>query len=259
MALAGILASCGYAFASNRGGRAGRLPGDDLLHILLLAVVGAIIGAKVFGALTSLPAVIRNWDLLWRYGWQTALTYALGGLVFYGGAIGGFFAVAIYCKKYDVSLKTTVGLLTPVIPLFHTFGRVGCFLGGCCWGIEVPFGVVYTLSPSNGAPNGVPLLPVQLIEAGCNFILFLFLARLTRRLKRKWAALPVYVMCYGTIRFVLEFFRGDKLRGVALLSSSQWISIALMAAVIVLYFTRWRKAPEENAAEENAAFTGGGQ
>ena len=63
----------------------------------------------------------------------------------------------------------------PLVPLVHGFGRAGCFLMGCCYGVPSRFGIAFTCSPI--APNGVRLLPVQLIEAAGEGALFFALTR----------------------------------------------------------------------------------
>ena len=241
---AGLGAAGLYVGFTNRGRKAGFLYAQDIVHITCLAVVGAVVGAKLLHVLTVLPVIIGNWELLMRPENDGMLLNLLAsGFVFYGGAIGGVAAVYWYCRHYRVPFKSVLGLMAPAIPLFHAFGRVGCFLGGCCWGIPVSWGIRFT--NSIGAPNGVPMLPVQLIEAGCNLLLFALTAWLSRKMVRKWLVMPVYIVCYSVLRFTLEFFRGDAGRGVWLLSTSQWISLALFAGTVVLYFTRWRKQPVE--------------
>ena len=75
----------------------------------------------------------------------------------------------------------------------------------------------------------------QLIEAGFNLILFVVLLNCAKKLKRPAFVLPLYMILYGIARFVLEFYRGDAERGIALLSTSQWISIVcVMLAIIFL-------------------------
>lgn len=244
MGMLGLAVAGLYVGLTNRGRKAGFLYGQDMLHVGCLAAVGAIVGAKVLHTLTMVPVIVRNWELLMQPENDGMLLSLLtSGFVFYGGAIGGVAAVYWYCRRYGVPFKSVLGLMTPAIPLFHAFGRVGCFLGGCCWGIEVHWGIEFT--HSLGAPNGVPLLPVQLIESGLNLLVFAFTAWLSRRLVRKWLVMPAYIVCYSVLRFTLEFFRGDAERGVWLLSTSQWISLALFAGTVVLYFTRWRKQPVE--------------
>ena len=236
MALLGLLAALLYGWLTNRGGRAGRLKSDDLLHIFLMAVAGALVGAKLLFLIVNIPLFAYNWELIVAQP-AVLLDFLLSGMVFYGGLIGGLLAVLWYCRRYKLAFKTVAGLATPMIPLFHTFGRVGCFLGGCCWGAPAPWGVVYRHSPAGAAPHGVPLIPVQLFEAAGNFVLFLVLAWLSRKLVRKWLVLPLYLACYAAMRFVLEFYRGDAARGVWLLSTSQWIALGVLVGVATWW---WR-------------------
>lgn len=240
MGIAGIIAASLYLYVTNRHGKAGQIPTDDLLHIVLLAAVGALIGSKLLGIITILPLIARNWSFI-SANPSLLLELLTQGLVFYGGAIGGFLGVYWYCRRYHLSIKTVGAIVTPAVPLFHAFGRVGCFLAGCCWGIEVPWGPEF--SHSLAAPNGVPLLPIQLIEAAANVIIFILLAVLSRKLSshRKWVVLPLYVFIYALVRFTLEFFRGDRERGVFFFSTSQWISLALLVILALLYLLRWRK------------------
>ncbi len=234
-----------YVFLTNRGGKLGRLPGGDLVNLGVMATVGALVGGILLYALTLLPLVVQNWAILGQNPWHLR-PLLFGGLVFSGGLAGGFAAVFWYCRHYRLPLKTVVAIFTPAIPLFHVFGRVGCFLAGCCWGIEVPFGLVYRQALA--APNGVPLLPLQLIEAAANLLLFIVLAVSVRKLRQKWRVLPLYLALYGALRFVLEFFRGDAIRGVWLLSTSQWISLALLLAALGMCLAeKRRKTPAPQA------------
>lgn len=250
MSIIGIGVAALWLFLNNRTMKQGRIPGDDMLNLLIMAFVGAIIGAKALYLITIAPALIQNWAVI-AANPQDLFTILVSGMVFYGGFIGGLVAVVLYCRKYKLSLGDTTALITPAVPLFHVFGRIGCFLAGCCYGLEVEWGCVYQHSLS--APNGVPLLPLQLIEAGCNAVIFLVLALLLRRMRRRFLLLPLYILIYGVLRFILEFFRGDSIRGVALLSTSQWISLGLIAAVIILYFVKLRKMPPSPANEESPA------
>lgn len=231
LTLLGAVAAFIYIYVANRSAES-PLAGDDMLHMAVLGGVGAMVGGKVLYVIATLPLVIENWALLSAN--PRWLVYTLfGGLVFYGGLFGALVAVYLYCRHYNLSFKEVMAIATPATPLFHLFGRVGCFLSGCCWGIEVPWGVAFNASLA--APNGVPLLPVQLIEAGFNLLLFIFLAVAVKRLKRRWMVLPLYLMLYAAARFVLEFFRGDLARGVFLLSTSQWISLAILVVVPLLF------------------------
>ena len=247
MGVIGVAAASLFVLLRNRRFK---MPGEDVLHIGLLIAVGAVVGSKLLFLITILPTLIRYADVIFTSpeGWAMLVQ---GGYVFYGGLLGGAAAAVIYCRKYKVSVSEAAALITPAIPLFHAFGRVGCFLAGCCWGIEVPWGIVYT--ESLGAPNGVPLLPIQLIEAGLNLCLFIGLWLYQNHRARTapidaWQPLPVYILLYAVLRFTLEFFRGDAERGVALLSTSQWVSLVLVLAVCGWYIFRRKKAGRQTPA-----------
>ena len=105
---------------------------------------------------------------------------------------------------------------------------------GCCYGIRADhFGLTFYRSPI--APNGVPLVPVQLMEAGAEFILFVVMACMAIRGERGRSITALWLVCYGITRFLLEFLRGDAYRGfVGALSISQVISLFIMGAGITL-------------------------
>lgn len=229
-----------YVYFTNRGGRAGRLPGGDLLNLLCLALAGIFIGGKLLGLITMIPVAVRNWAFI-ATGFMNVLGVLFSTFVFYGGLLGALFAIYLYCRRYKISRRLTFGLVTPAIPLFHSIARIGCFLAGCCYGVEVPWGM--ELNASHVAPHHVHLMPVQLFESAFNLLLFIALAVLSRRLVQKWRVLPIYFLAYGSGRFVLEFFRGDAIRGhFWAFSTSQWISLLLIAAAIVMLI-KYRKNP----------------
>ncbi|MFV0411697.1 MAG: prolipoprotein diacylglyceryl transferase [Oscillospiraceae bacterium] len=237
-ALAGIGAAGLYVYRTNRGKACGHLPGADVLHLGILGVVGAVAGGKLLYVVVMLPLVVQNWAALWANP-ALLVQVLLGGLVFYGGLYGALLAGFLYCRRYGLSYKTAAAVFTPAIPLFHTFGRIGCFFGGCCWGVESSFGIAFTRSIA--APNGVLLFPIQLAEAFCNLLLFVLTAAAVRKMAHKWLVLPLYLFLYACLRFTLEFWRGDRIRGIFIFSTSQWVALATAAVVAVLFFARWRR------------------
>ena len=168
--------------------------------------------------------------------------YLSGGFVFYGGLFGALAAVWLFCRRRKVPFSQLGADLVPAVPLFHTFGRVGCFLAGCCYGIPAPAGwpgVTFRVSPV--APNGVALLPVQLYEAAGCLLLFLLLHRLARRGWKGEVLLLVYLAIYALFRFALEFLRGDAARGMwGVFSTSQLLALVTLAAVLPLLIRHLR-------------------
>lgn len=238
--LMGVMGIAAAALCVVVRNRAFRVPPDDLLHIALLSAVGAGIGAKLLFLVSQVPYFVAHRDEI-TLSADTLRLLLSGGMVFYGGLIGGLAAALIYMRKYHVPVATVFALVTPALPLFHGFARIGCFLTGCCWGVPSErFGIAFTHSLA--APNYEPLLPVQLIESGYNFLLFLLLIAAERRMRRRWMVFPLYAAGYAVMRFALEFFRGDdRMRGIFFgMSTSQWVSIGILLALIGWYI--WDKA-----------------
>ncbi|MDE7280934.1 MAG: prolipoprotein diacylglyceryl transferase [Ruminiclostridium sp.] len=216
---------------------------QDMLFMLVYAGVAAFIGAKLMFIVTS---VNFNWyeDKTVSDNLKIWLILIItGGIVFYGGLIGAAIGAFIYAKKFSVPYSEIFDLALTGVPLFHAFGRIGCFLAGCCYGMEYhgTFAVVYPEGNTGGAPSGVELLPIQLIEAAANLAIWVFLAAVYRKTKRRWFPSGLYLVSYGVIRFILEFFRGDMIRGhLFMLSSSQVISIfAVGAGVLLIVRPNW--------------------
>lgn len=149
-----------------------------------------------------------------------------GGLVFYGGLIFGTIGGIVAARLSGENIERTAAILIPCVPLGHVFGRIGCYLAGCCYGR--PYSGTFGLKT---VQDGVicTLFPIQLLESMLNIIIFLILILFLRKFSG-YAILSSYLFMYSIVRFTLEFFRGDELRGsVLFLSTSQWISLALLA------------------------------
>lgn len=206
----------------------------------LWSALGAVIGAhimyaianyqKLWFAITHLDRVFESFDKFILYG-----TDIFGGMVFYGGLIGAVTAAYIYLKVKKYDYGNYGDILAPCIPLFHAFGRIGCFLGGCCYGIESEFGFTFTNSLSPLA-NGVNRFPVQLLESFVNLVITAVLVYLLLKPVKKGAVFWSYGLIYPICRFCLEFLRGDVIeRGfMGPLSTSQWISLILFVLSLIM-------------------------
>ncbi len=237
LSLLGGIFAIGYVLLMNQSGRCGKLPTEDFVYILMLGAVGVLVGGKVLYVLVTLPQLLQMGGSAWQNP-LVALSLLFGGMVFYGGLFGAFFSTIWYCRRFKISLRLVAGVATPAIPLFHTFGRTGCFSVGCCWGLQWPFGYVFHHSPV--APNGLTLFPTQLTEAVINAVLFVLLLFLALHWgeNNAWKTFPLYLLLYSVLRFVLEFFRADTIRGVWLFSTSQWVSIGIWIGLAV-WFCRY--------------------
>lgn len=220
----------------------------EMLWMVLVSFVGVFLGGSLLYGLVNyrmILALIRNWSQVDSFGtFLDCFLSIFGGSVFYGGLLGMLLAIWIYRKKRRLSHRyfdaAAVG-----IPLFHTFGRLGCFLGGCCYGVECEIGFVYHYSLAPDA-NGVRRFPVQLLEAVFNLCLALVLYRLFRKKKLEGRLINVYLYAYPAFRFLDEFLRGDAYRGLWWgLSTSQWISLLLILCnTVYLLCSRKKKATD---------------
>ena len=204
----------------------------DVQYSAVIAGIGGLIGAKLL-------FIIVSWKTIMEYD-LSFMDVMKGGFVFYGGLIGGIIGLFIYVKGYKLDAGDFFDLFATVIPFGHAIGRVGCFLGGCCYGMEYdgPLSVTYHINIGN-TPTGVPLFPVQLAEAFLLLILFGVMVWIYKREHQKWTPVIVYGFAYCIIRFVLEYLRGDKLRGFALgMSTSQLISLIFAVALFILLIIR---------------------
>ena len=162
------------------------------------------------------------------------------GWVVYGGIIGGILTAIIFCKVKKLEFLRYLDISLPAVAMAQGFGRIGCFFSGCCYGMESSFGFVVHGNDLIPEINDVRRLPVPLIEAACNLVIFFLLLRLFVKGKENGKVIFYYMLIYPVVRFTLEFFRGDAIRGFLFgLSTSQWISIGLfVVAVWKLFLSR---------------------
>jgi len=196
----------------------------NLVGLIVSALVGLVIGSKLVFFITRIPtltAMHATFDMYIR-------ELIEAGYVFYGGVLGAYAGLLIYSKALGCDTDGVLNFFTPAFALFHGFGRIGCFCAGCCYGVEVKVhGIVI---------EGVRRLPVQLFESVFEFMMFAGLLIVERQAGKKKKSPKLsfyYLMIYSLFRFVLEFFRGDEIRGFwGPLSTSQWIALIIILSGI---------------------------
>ena len=162
----------------------------------------------------------------------------LEGFVIYGALIGGFIGIVLYCHIWKMNLLSYLDLALPSVALAQGFGRIGCLLAGCCYGQETDSAFAITFHNSAYAPNGVPLIPTQIISSGLDFLHFFILLYFVKKWKKHDGQVTgLFFMLYSAGRYVLEYFRGDLERGsVGVLSTSQFIAIFMFVFGAVFFF-----------------------
>lgn len=163
-----------------------------------------------------------------------------GGIVFYGGLIGGMLGAYLGSIIANIKLSEIESACVPFIPLGHAIGRLGCFFAKCCYGFAYEGPLAIVLSDGNS------YFPIQLIEAFLNVVIAIYLLHYSKITREKYDIISKYLLCYAIARFILEFFRGDMIRGIYChLSTSQWISIGIIFACLFKKIFKYFKCPKE--------------
>jgi phosphatidylglycerol:prolipoprotein diacylglycerol transferase len=221
-------------------------------RVTLLVAVAALAGARVMG-LVNWPASSREISIANIFG---------GGVVFYGGLLGGLAAGPFAARATGLSFWRFADAAVPGVALGQALGRVGCFMAGCCWGApcDAPWGVVfpYETVAREGMPWGVALHPVELYEAALALAITVALVALHRRRRFAGQAALVYLVLYPAARFALEFFRGDfrgdlfGLSHATGLSPAQLISLCVFGLAVVALCAKTTPSRTDRAARAHA-------
>ena len=215
--------------------------GDDPNHIYTIAaaaVVGGLIGARVF-------YIIGNWSDFAANPLALLKIWDLGGLVFYGGLLGGGLAAMLLIRLKRLPFWTFADMVGLVLPLGMAITRVGCFLNGDSFGKASGLPWAVTFPEGTRASMGITALrvhPVQLYEMILDLALFAFLLIYRKHAKREGNILLFFLIGYSSIRFLMEFLRahGKVDAGPVF----QIISIVIFAAAAAVFVYRGRLVPE---------------
>lgn len=212
----GLGIAAAYLLAEYRAKKLGLDP-DHIFYLLIFGVVGGLISAKLLYFITIFKEIKNNPRLLLDFS---------NGFVVYGGIIGGVLSGSIYCRIKNISILRYLDLVVPSIALAQGFGRIGCLLAGCCYGLKTSSPFSITFVNSHFAPNGIPLIPTQIVSSVFDFCNFLVLLAIAKKDQTTGRLSAFYLIFYSLGRFFIEFYRGDLIRGtVGFLSTSQFISL----------------------------------
>jgi phosphatidylglycerol:prolipoprotein diacylglycerol transferase len=240
------------AFVTGRQLERYGMPRQLAWDLLAWVAIGGIVGAKAYYLALNWPDLVADpmREILSR-----------GGLVWYGGLIGGVLAYWLQIRKRGLPHAVMFDATAPALALAYAVGRLGCFLVGDDYGTytESPVGIAfpqgappstagYLRSLGESVPEHipdtavVPVHPTQLYEIGLALVMFAILWSLGARRLRQGQLFAVYMALYGTARFLIEFVRAKGDRIIFGLSTSQGASLLLLGLGIALWFSR-RNAP----------------
>jgi phosphatidylglycerol:prolipoprotein diacylglycerol transferase len=223
--------------------RSGESPAE-VLRLSAAAIVAGLLGARAFHFLFVAPDRFAESPTSFFAVWE-------GGMVFYGGLIGGLLTVLLWSRVRVLPLLRLGDILAAPVMMGLAIGRIGCLSNGCCYGrpidwgsgLEWPWAVTFLGGELPRALQGVPLHPTQAYSSINALALFLLIGAVRQRQRFEGQALGVLLVGYGLSRSLLELFRFDLGRNFLfeeswgqLLSTSQAISvpIVLLGAILLL-------------------------
>jgi len=231
------LAFLSAIFISSR--EAGRLdlPVAKFYDLCFYAVLGALVGSRLLYILLDLRPFLANPLKIFAI-WE-------GGLVFHGGVILALAVAFYYMRRNNLPWRPTLDALALGLPVGQFFGRIGCFMAGCCYGspADLPWAVTFT-NPQSLCPVREPLHPAQLYEALLALGVFGLLSVLKTKKRFDGQMILTYFCLAGLVRFVVEFFRnpgdyrGPVLFGWLPLTQAIALGLALGCGALLLWFGR---------------------
>lgn len=236
----------------------------NIIFATVSVFVGVFLGSHLLFAVTNLQPIKTLFSNATSMSFgeiAVALYKIFDGVLFYGGFFGGLLGLMFYCVAHEKKKQNAIfDIYAVCVPLVHFFGKIGCFMRGCCYGVESKIGL--TIKNSSIVPEaaGVRRFPVSLIEAYCSLLLFLLLLRIFRKGKFCGRIAWIYALFYSPLRFLTEYLRADNSGRIwGSFSVSQWISIGVFCAAF-LYFavtikTTFREIRSDNVLlDENKGF-----
>ena len=229
-------------------GQKQKLPTKELAAYLLFGVGVCIIGSRLYLYICDF---FQNPSFYLRHPVELFSTPFFHGKSYYGAVLAGIFFSLWYLPKFQLPLWRVADIVGTGTALGFSIARIGCFLGGCCYGRPalVPWAVTFPQLDS-------PRHPTQLYESGLNFLSFIFLAAMLNRKKFDGQIICFDIIINSLARFFVDFYRGDPGRGYVFQGSSPYLSLSVpqlfgllgVASGIILYAVLKKKAASKAGA-----------
>lgn len=222
------------------------------IAITFLALIGGILGAKVF-------YILEEWNFGKGLPISNFLTtdslISAAGLTFYGGLIFAIIFVIIYCKIKKLSVLRIFDYLSPATALGYGIARIGCHLSGDgCYGINInnTFWEFLGYSYSNGTvptPEGILACPTPIFEFVAAILIFLFLWNRRTKIKYVGEIFYYYLLLSGISRLLVEFIRLNP-KVIFGLTQAQLVSVLMIICALGMLFYKKGKISRESLTEK---------
>ncbi|ARR48448.1 TPA: prolipoprotein diacylglyceryl transferase [Photobacterium damselae] len=242
----GLMYLIGFAFAMWLANRRADQPGsgwtkDQVSDLLFAGFLGVVIGGRIGYVL------FYNFDLFLANPLYLFKVWT-GGMSFHGGLLGVITAMFWYGHKNGRTFFSIADFIAPLVPFGLGMGRLGNFINGELWGrvTDVPWAMIF---PTGGP---LPRHPSQLYEFLLEgVVLFIILNLFIRKPRPTGAVSGLFLLCYGSFRFFVEFFRQpDAQLGFfdGWLTMGQILSTPMILLGAAILIWAYKKKPESSAA-----------
>ena len=214
---------------------------DDSLSLVSGIIIASIVGGKAFLYFEDPSYYNQNFSAL----------FGNSGFVFYGSLIFALTVVWLFIRKFKLAVWPFLDIIAITTLIVHFFGRIGCFLAGCCHGVPYDgiFSVIFTDDKCVAEPLNTPLHPTQLYSAFTLLTILAILMVVKRFQKFDGLLFLLYLMLYSFGRSAIEEFRGDEERGFVfdgVFSHSQLIALVLFLIALYFYLKKWKESQKKH-------------
>jgi phosphatidylglycerol:prolipoprotein diacylglycerol transferase len=227
---------------------------DQVSYLAIWTLVGGLIGARTF-------FVVEYWSKL-KSAWEIFEIWN-GGIVFYGCIIGGALGILLFRKLHPFPLRPMLDVIAPSLAIGLAFGRLGCFLNGCCFGdvCRLPWAVSFPRSspPWNhqvnlglldeAAARSLAVHPTQIYSSLDGFLILALLSAYFPLRRRDGEVMALLMVTYPVTRFLIETLRNDEPGLILGLTISQAISVAIFVGGLA-FWTYLSRLPKERYADK---------
>ena len=232
----------GFIYTAYKAKKQFNTPIETIQMLIIYIIIAAVVGGKFFMVFEDPKRYLSDPSLL--------LKNFSSGFVFYGSLIFAIPTVLLFFRSHKLPTLPMLDIMAATACIVHAFGRIGCFMAGCCYGTphDGLFSVTFSDPKCAAEPLNTPLHPTQLYSSITIFAILVVIIFVSRRKQFNGQIFMLYLMLYTIARSILEIFRGDLERGFLIdnvLSNSQFISILMFLSALIVYIQLAKKSKQQ--------------
>lgn len=232
-------AIAGFIYTAYQAKRQFNVKIETVQMLVILIIIAAIIGGKFFMIFEDPKLYLNEPSRIFK-NFNT-------GFVFYGSLLFAIPTLLVFFKVHKLPTLAMLDIMAGTACIVHGFGRMGCFMAGCCYGTphDGLLSVTFTDPKCVAEPLNTSLHPTQLYSSTVIFAILFVIIFVSRRKQFDGQLFMLYLMLYAIGRSIVEIFRGDLERGFLInniISNSQFISILVFLTALFFYIRLAKKS-----------------